>query len=505
MKTLRSRIIGYRNLLFASIGVVCVFLGLFMATATNATSIENYELVLANGRVMDPETGLDAIRHIGISDGTVRSISEEPLQGAEVLDLAGLVVAPGFIDLNGHGQDNKSNEFQAMDGVTTVLETEAGTPSVDSWYKAREGNAVLNFGATVSHPYSRMVVMAAGNTNPDEITDEQWRDFNADTSWSHNEAGQKELDQLIDRLEQGLEAGALGIGTATQYTPGSRRYELYKIFQLAADHKVTVFSHVRYGSAIPPDSINAVQEMIANSATTGASAHVFHINSTGVLQTGELLDMIDSARRHGVKITTDVYPYTAANTFIGAAIFDEGWQDRLGISYEGFQWALTGERLNEETFYRYRKEQPGEGVIIHFMKPELVKQAVAHPQVAIASDGLNTHPRGAGTFSRVLGHYVREQKALPLMTAISKMTLIPAQILEAAVPQMKNKGRISVGADADITVFNPEVIIDNATFENPMRYSNGVEYVLVGGIPVVSQGSFVEDVYPGEAIRRPHH
>jgi N-acyl-D-aspartate/D-glutamate deacylase len=483
--------------------IIAVLLGLFMSTATFAASTGLYDLVLSNGRVMDPESGLNAIRNIGISDGTIRNISENPLKGTKIIDLNGLVVAPGFIDLNGHGQDNKSNEYQAMDGVTTVLETEAGTPSVDTWYKAREGNAVLNFGATVSHPYSRMVVMAAGNANPDEITDEQWNNFNSDTSWSHNEAGQKELDQLIDRLEQGLEAGALGIGTATQYTPGSRRYELYKIFQLAATYEVTVFSHVRYGSAIPPDSINAVQEMIANSATTGASTHVFHINSTGVLQTGELLEMIDGASQHGVKITTDVYPYTAANTFIGAAIFDEGWQDRLGISYDGFQWALTGERLNEETFYRYRKEQPGEGVIIHFMKPELVKQAVAHPQVAIASDGLNTHPRGAGTFARVLGHYVREQQALPLMTAIRKMTLIPAQILETSVPQMKNKGRISVGADADITVFNPETIIDHATFEDPMQYSKGVEYVLVSGIPVVSQGSFVKDVYPGEAVRRP--
>lgn len=477
-------------------------------TGSNLAAETVYDIVLANGRVMDPESGLNAIRHLGISGGTIKEISTSSLEGKRTINLKGLVVAPGFIDLNSHGQSNQSNEYQAMDGVTTALETEAGSPTVDTWYQERTGKAVLNYGVTASHPYSRMVVLAAGNKNPEDITEKEWAEFNSDSNWSHDEANSQQLDQLMDRLGNGLAEGAIGIGTATQYTPGARRYELFKVFQLAAKYGVGIVSHVRYGSAIPPDSVNAIQEQIANSASTGAPVHIVHINSSGGLQTMKLLEIIEGARNQGIKVTTDVYPYTAANTFIGAAIFDEGWQERLGMSYDGFQWSETGERLTEETFEKFRAEQPGGNVIIHFMQPEMVDFAVGHPLVAIASDGLPVstgggHPRGVGTFSRVLGRYSREQQTLSLMDALRKMTLMPAQVLEASVPQMKRKGRISVGADADITVFDPETVIDRATFEQPTQHSDGIQYVLVGGTLVIDKGEFVKDVYPGEAIRRP--
>ena len=126
----------------------------------------------------------------------------------------------------------------------------------------------------------------------------------------------------------------------------------------------------------------------------------------------------------------------------------------------------------------------------------------------IASDGMpltgpKIHPRGQGTYSRVLGHYVREEKALDLMTALHKMTLMPAQRLEKRAPMFKDKGRIRMGADADITVFDPTRIIDKATFDNPLQYSDGIQFVLVHGVPVIKDGAFVDGVTPGKPARAP--
>jgi N-acyl-D-aspartate/D-glutamate deacylase len=214
--------------------------------------------------------------------------------------------------------------------------------------------------------------------------------------------------------------------------------------------------------------------------------------------------MIEGARQRGLDISTEAYPYTATQTLIESAIYDEGWQERLGMTYKDLQWVATGERLTEETFARYRKS--GGSVIGHSIPEEIARLAIGHPLVMIASDGLLTegkgHPRGAGTFARVLGRYAREQQALTLMDAIRKMSLLPAQRLEKAVPQMRTKGRIKIGADADLAVFDPAKVTDQATFENPAQFSSGISYVLVNGVLVVRAGKLMEGVKPGVAIRR---
>jgi N-acyl-D-aspartate/D-glutamate deacylase len=247
---------------------------------------------------------------------------------------------------------------------------------------------------------------------------------------------------------------------------------------------------------------DAMQEVIANAAATGVPLHIVHVNSMSLGALPFVLELIESARNRGIDITTEAYPYTAASTLLQSTIFDEGWQERLGISYGDLQWQETGERLTAETFERYRKQ--GGVVIMHMMKPEWIEQAVAAPFVMVASDGMpyapGAHPRGAGTFSRVLGYYVRERKVLPLMDALAKMTIMPAQRLEAIAPAMKNKGRLRPGADADITVFDPERIRDTATFEKGLSFSEGIEHVLVHGIPVVRDGRTVPGVYPGRAV-----
>jgi dihydroorotase len=210
--------------------------------------------------------------------------------------------------------------------------------------------------------------------------------------------------------------------------------------------------------------------------------------------------MIAGARQRGLDVTTEAYPYTAGMTDIGSAIFAEGWQARQGgIAFGDLQWAATGERLTAESFARYRRQ--GGMVAIHSIPEDIVKLAMANPLVEIASDGIlengKGHPRAAGTYTRVLGRYVREQHALTLMEALRKMTAAPAGRLG-----ISSKGRIAVGADADIAVFDPAHVTDRATFENPAQYSEGMVYVLVNGVPVVRNGSLVEGVAPGRGLRR---
>jgi hypothetical protein len=228
------------------------------------------------------------------------------------------------------------------------------------------------------------------------------------------------------------------------------------------------------------------------------------------VQVPVMLEMIDGARKRGIDISTEVYPYTAAHTFIGSAIFSGNWRTNIGMDYSDLQWTLTGERLTERTFNQYREENPAGLVVAYFMPEDIVSAAIAEPGVMIASDGGEWknnvgHPRGAGTFSRVLGFYVRDQKLLNLPEALAKMTILPAQRLETYVSAMKNKGRIKKGADADITVFDAATIIDNATFDLPMQYASGIQHVLVNGKFVVKAGQSVKGVYPGRAILAVSH
>ena len=297
-------------------------------------------------------------------------------------------------------------------------------------------------------------------------------------------------------MERGLREGGLGLGVAHQYYPAASREEIFRVFQMAERWKVPLFTHVR------SMNIDAMQEVIADAAATGASLHIVHVNSMSLAALPVVLELIESARKRGLDITTEAYPYTAASTFLESTMFDEGWQERLGISYGDLQWVATGERLTRETFERI--SQKGGVVIMHLMKPEWIQRAMAAPFVMVASDGMpyapGAHPRGAGTFSRVLGLYVREQKVLTLMQALAKMTIMPARRLESIAPQMKNKGRLRLGADADITVFDPEHVKDTATFEKGLSFSAGIDHVLVNGVPVVQDGKTVPSTFPGKPV-----
>ncbi len=449
---------------------------------------EVYDVVILNGRVMDPESNLDAVRNIGISKGTIQAITTEPLQGNSKIDARGLIVSPGFIDIHVHllpGQDQINFSVKATDGVTTALDLEAGTEDVDRWYAMREGKAIINYGASANHAAARMKVMKDPGTM-----------FPAGDA-AKRAASESEIKEIKGLIEQGLDRGAIGIGLLLAYTPAVTREEMIEIFRTGNKFNAPCYAHIK------SPSFKALQEVIEVADATRGPLHVVHINSMGLRDTPKFLQTVSEAQARGLDVTTECYPYTAAATGLESALFDEGWQQTMGITYKDLEWAATGERLTEETFKAYR--QKGGIVIVHLMSEEMIQLAVAHPLTIIASDSLlmggKGHPRSTGTFCRVLGQYVREKKTLMLKEALRKMTLMPAQRLEGRVPAMKNKGRIRIGADADITVFDPEKVIDKATFKEPIKYSEGIGYVLVNGVPVVKEGQLQTNLAPGKPVR----
>lgn len=473
----------------------------------DALTATAFDWVLAGGRVIDPESGLDGIRHVGIKDNRIVSVSTLPLDPGDgvLVDVAGLVVAPGFIDLHAHGQSSIANEYQARDGVTTALELEWGYPRVATWLRSRQGQARVNFGATVSHGMSRsMAVVPKARREQMDASLQAASDSGRLQQAMESSIGASfyspvlpdRLAEVRGELERGLKEGALGIGMAHQYYPGARRLEIFEVFELAATRVAPIFTHIR------SQGIGAVQEVVANAAATGAPLHIVHLNSSSLAELPEILRLIGGARQRGVDVSTEAYPYTAASTALESALFDEGWQQRLGISYGDIQWQETNERLTEESFKQYRAR--GGVVIIHVMKANMIDLAMRTPFVMVASDGMpyapGAHPRSAGTFSRVLGRYVRERGVLTLGMALAKMTLMPAQRLESIAPVMARKGRVQEGMDADLTIFDPNTIMDTATFEDDLSFSQGIRHVLVNGQFVVRDGETVQAAFPGRAI-----
>jgi len=479
--------------------LICMLSVLLFSTFLSA---QQYDIVIAGGRVVDPESGLDAVRNVGIQSGKIVSISSEPLKGKRVVDASGLVVAPGFIDLHQHGQDLESQRVKAFDGVTTALEMEIGVPDVAQFLKTKEGHSLIHYGSTASHVAARALVFGTPiDTQAPEPATGIPNILPKTGPATEKAATGDQIKEIEDRLRHEFKSGALGVGMGIQYTPGATRLEVIDMFRLAAEHKLPVYTHLRsFGHTEPGSAIESVEEVIGAAAISGASLHIVHINSTCLSDSIECLSLIQGARAHGLDVTTEAYPYTAGMTTLNSAVFNPGWREKQGIDYGDLVLPLTGEHLTKERFDELHNSSKAESVLIFSNTQAVVDAVIESPLVMIASDGAPGHPRNAGTYSRVLAEYVREKKALTLMEALRKMTLMPAQMLEHSTPEARHKGRLQEGADADVVVFDPQTIQDRATFQKPMEPSVGVHYLLVGGTVLIDQGQLVPGVFPGHAI-----
>lgn len=373
------------NVYWVTAAVLC-----FLTTAALAQPTR-YDVVVLNGRVMDPQTGLDSVLNLGIENGRIVTITAKPLRGQRIIEAKGLVIAPGFIDLHQHSQTGEAYLAKVRDGVTTALEMEEGVPDIDQFYQEREGKVLINYGAAIGHEYLRAAVVQRGPATAPK------------GDAANHSLSKAEIDELRRRVEHGLSRGAPGIGILLMDTPGATPGEVMEMFRAAAQFKgAPVHIHVR--SLEEPQYWLETDEVIADSLITGAPVQIVHANSSYQEDATQLLSMIEAARTRGVDVTTEVYPYTTSMISIEEA--PEAWEKWPDEKFQQYEWAATGERLTRETFAKYR--QIGGLLIVHHksFSEERLLPTVVSPLTMIASDGILKdgvgHPRVSGTYSRVL-------------------------------------------------------------------------------------------------------
>lgn len=520
------------KLMKPSISLLILLCALFTYNSFGQAKTQGFDVVILNGRVIDPETNIDKVSHVGIRDGKIAAITEKEISGRKTIDATGHVVSPGFIDIHAHGQNIGDYRMQAMQGVTTMLELESGILPVGEWYESQaQKNLPINYGAAAAWTYGRIATFS--DTRP-EATAAYFQDAQKDNDWKMKLATPEQLEKILGYVQEGLDEGALGIGINAGYAPGYGRKEYFRLAEMAAANDVATFTHVRYASNTEPNSsFEAVEELIGLAAITGAHMHLCHINSTSLKDIDNIMALVNDAFEQDVNLTVGAYPWGAASTVVGAAMFSgDGWRDRMGSTAENFQ--LGTKRMTEDQLEDYQKNKPGTFIVWHFLdesNPDdlaMLDKSVMHPKILIESDemfwmqmqpdgsiinyegnawplpdGAFSHPRSNGTFAKVLRSYVRERNLMTLSEAIRKMSLMPAQTLEGFVPQMKQKGRLQVGMDADIVIFNPDTISDVGTYEEPNQPAVGVQTLLVNGVPVVETGKLILEAGPGQPIRRP--
>ncbi|QIB67576.1 amidohydrolase family protein [Kineobactrum salinum] len=506
-------------------GLIGLFVFGCVAVAAQ-TEQPDYDIAILGGRVIDPETGLDAIRNVGIRGDKIVAVSEAPMTAATLIDASGRVVSPGFIDMHAHGQSLPAARMQALDGVTTALELEAGVLPVADFYdeRATQGRPI-NYGAAVNWANARIAALMDKTPQADPAW---FMEQFSDPGWQTRLATAAQLERIEAMVQEGLDQGALGVGFLLGYAPGTGRKEYHRISELAARNEVPTFTHARFLSMLEPDSsFEAMAEIVAAAAGTGVHAHIVHLNSMSLRDIEIIGPMLMEAREQGVRISTEAYPYGAGSTGVGAAMFrGPDWRERVGgVTAANFD--VDGTRLTEQELARLQREAPGTQIVIHFLDTEdpedqrLLNQSVLFPDGVIASDGGDwtvagealpeatwplpetawSHPRSAGTYARFIRQYVREQQAISLLKAIERVSYGPAKILQQAVPQLRSKGRIQPGADADIVIFDLAQITDNATYATPARASGGIEQVLVNGVLLVADGELNPALMPGRPVR----
>ena len=487
-----------------------------LASTASAQTAASFDLVIRGGRVMDPETGFDAVTNVGVTDGRIVAITTEDIAGARETDATGHVVAPGFIDTHFHWPRPMGNKLALRDGRTTVIDLEMGTLGtlVADWYAAREGKNPTNYGCASSHEFARALVLD-GITTTDTPEALNHRG-SGKTGWSSTRPDLDQGNAILRVIDEGLAAGAIGMGSTLGYMrDGASAREVFEIQKVAGNYGRPSAFHFRYTPGTDTQESNGIQEMLANAAALGAPAIACHFNNPGYNLVHELLTRM---RERGMNVWGELYPYAAGSTALNAVFLEpEVWVDQLGYRYEDtIQDALTGEFYTQESRAEMIKTEPARLVQVYKMPPEAIVDWLRMPGVAIASDTMplagdipwdtpfedlpNSHPRGAGSFAKALR--MGRENGIPLMQSLAQTSWNSARPLSAlGLKAMQERGRMQEGMVADITIFDPETVTDKATYEKGTLPSEGIPYVVVNGMVVVDGSEVQRDVNPGQPIR----
>jgi cytosine/adenosine deaminase-related metal-dependent hydrolase len=492
------------------------------------------DIVIRNGRVLDPETGFDKVCDIAIRAGTIMQIGVVADKGTEEIDATGLIVAPGFVDIHAHGQSVAADRMQAFDGVTTTLELEVGALPVGGWYdRQAQLPRALNYGTAAAWIFARKAAMGAIELDAEVHPIDQMGAGAEDMRWSTEAASPEVTAEIVDLVRQGLEEGGIGIGIPNGYAPGAGVKEMADICDLAFDYGTPTFTHIAYLSNIDPQSsVDSYVRLIGLAGATGAQMHICHLNSTSLMDIERVTELVSKAQEQGLLVTTEAYPYGTGATVVSAGFFnDPDFTKRTGSPYSAVELVRNHHRFTgREDIERARREKPSDLVMWHYLDVEvneehqrLLDMSVTYPGGSIASDAMpwveedgriyegldwplpdsvSAHPRSSGTFTRFLCRYVRDRQVVPLMEGIAKCTILPTKVIEGCAPQMKRKARLQEGCDADIVIFDLENLADRADFHAMNRPSEGVRHLLVNGTPVIRDGGLLTEAAPGQAIRR---
>jgi N-acyl-D-aspartate/D-glutamate deacylase len=446
-----------------------------------------FDRVITGGRVIDPGSGFDRVADVGIDGARITSISTEPLTGKATIDATNLVVAPGFIDLLSYEPNDYGSWFKIGDGVTTNLGMHGLNNTAEGFfqmYGSESYRPPVHYGGAYDDSYMRGYL----KVKPVAATRSQ-------------------IDRMVAEVEEAFADGFIGISFEPEYTPYVTDDEIDALAAVARKHDMPCTFHVRYSSPDEPghDNATAIAEVLQVARATGASVHIDHITSTGGTHTmPETIATLDQARAEGVDVTACLYPYDFWATNAGSARFADGWQERFRITYGDLAIPGKGERLTESTFNKARRDNT---LVAAYAIPEKdVVTGLKTPWMLVGSDAIleqgdNNHPRATGCFTRVLGRYVREQEVLTLPEALAKMTIMPAERFGKRVPALQKKGRLQMGADADITIFDPATVSDASTVDDPAQMARGVSFVLVSGQVVKEGETLHRDLRLGDPIK----
>ncbi|MCI8610216.1 MAG: amidohydrolase family protein [Firmicutes bacterium] len=448
-------------------------------------------LLIQNGRVVDPIQGLDAVCNVYIEDGKISAITAETPNADVVIDAAGKIVSPGFIDIHMHEDlyDEKNDRIltsmstSALKmGVTLDIAGNCGDnfydPSLFLDITDRDG-APVNIGLLVGHTWLRNLGQRHDKYKPID---------------------QAAIEQMAKVCQTHLDNGCLGVSFGVKYIPGTTWEEITALSKLCRPKDKLVASHVR---ADVDGVFDACQEL----ARMGREAHVkvefSHIGSMGGYgQMEKLLEQIDGYRREGIQMTCDCYPYNAFSTGIGETTYDDGFLESYQSDYDSIlivNGKYAGQRCTKAIFDELRREAPDTGTVGYFMKAEDVAMALTRDFVMIGSDGVRNdgmgHPRASGSFARFISDYIRTSK-VSLSEGVRKMSTMAAQLLN-----LPYKGNLLVGSDADITIFTLDEVEDLATYENGQIPPKGFDYVLIGGEIALKDGQVVNG-HLGRSVRR---